>query len=148
MIGAGDIPFNASTILDNGGMATGDWDRYARRQFDDIDSYVRDGVVGGIRVSEECLNRQIPRGTDLSEVFKPVYDVQVYCLNIYPGSEDIDKYQKILQSVYQGDATIESLDKHPTDKGFIVMVTVNNARMVFRKKSYEEDFPTMDVKNG
>lgn len=144
MIGAGDIPFNASTILDNAGMATGRWDQQYR-QFDDIDAYVRDGIVGGIKVSEDCRDRQIPRGTDLSEVFKPVYNVQVYCFNIYPGSEDIEKYQAVLQSVYQGDAILESLDKHPSDKGFIVMLTVNNARMVFRKKSYEEDFPTMDV---
>ena len=146
MIGAGDIPFNTSAILDNGGMATGCWgDRV--KQFDDIDSYVRDGVIGGIKVSEEYRNRQIPRGTDLSEVFKPVYDVKVYCFHIYPGSEDIPNYQEILQSVYQGDTILESLDKHPSDKGFIVMLTVNNAKMVFRKKSYEEDFPTMDVNN-
>jgi hypothetical protein len=146
MIGAGDVPFNISDVLDNGGMATGNWCQQTR-QFDDIDSYVRDGTVGGIKVDAAYKDRQIPRGTDLSEVFKPVHEVQVYCFHIYPGSEDIEKYQKVLQTVYQGDAFLESSDKHPSDKGFIVMLIVNNARMVFRKESYEEDFPTMDVNN-
>ena len=144
MIGVGDIPFNAPGILDNGGMATG-WGG-ARQGPRDIDIYVRDGTVGGIKVDDRYIDRQIPADTDLSEVFKPVYDVQVYCLDIYPDSPDISKYREILQSVYTGDAILESVDKHPTDKGFVVMVTVNNARMVFRKESYEEDFPTMDIK--
>lgn len=144
MIGAGDIPFNTSSIVDNGGMATG-WGA-PRQGPRDIDVYVRDGMVNGIKVDDKYLDRQIPADTDLSEVFKPVYDVQVYCLDIYPDSPDIQKYRDIMQSVYTGDAILESLDKHPSDKGFIVMITVNNARMVFRKESYEEDFPTMDIK--
>ena len=145
MIGARDIPFTASSLFTNTGMATGT--DAPTRYMDDIDIYVRDGVVGGIKVDDAFRDRQIPRGSDLSEIFKPVYDIKVYCFNIFPGSGDIDKYNEVLQSVYQGEAILESIDKHPSDNGFIVMLTVNNARMVFRKKAYEEDYPALDIQH-
>lgn len=145
MIGAGDIPFNYDSHLVNMGMATGRLTSQPR--LEDVDLYVRDGTVGGIKVDDKYRDRQIPKDTNFSEVFRPVYDIKVYCLDIYPGSEDICIYQEILQSVYTGDAILESIDKHPSDKGFIVMITVNYARMVFRKESYEEAYPKMDVKH-
>ena len=133
-----EIPFGHASgmFMDNQGMATG---RVTR--LDDVDMYVRDGVVSGIKVDDRYKNRTIPRDADFSEIFVPRHDVNVYCLHIFPGSEDIKKYQEILQSVYAGDAILDSVDKHPSDKGFIVMLIVNNARMVFRKEAYEEDFP-------
>jgi hypothetical protein len=97
--------------------------------------------VSGIRVDEEYRDRQIPQGTDLNTIFIPVPEVSVYCLNLSPGSEDIEVYQNILQEVASGDAILESQDKHPTENGFVVLLTINRARMVFRKKSYNEDFP-------
>ena len=148
MIGAGDIPFSRddSFILDNQGMASG-WGA-AHKRLDDVDIYVRDGVVSGIKVDDVYRHRQIPKGSDFSEIFIPVNDVKVYCFDIYPGSDDINKYQEIMQDVYSGDAILESIDKHPSDKGFVVMLVINRARMVFRKESYNEDFPKMDITNG
>ena len=147
MIGAGDIPFDGSSFLiDNKGMATGRYDM--QRRMDDVDIYVRDGIVSGIKVDEQFRNRQIPKDSDFSEIFIPISDVQVHCFDIHPGSPDIVKYQEILQDIYSGDVILESIDKHPSDKGFVVMVVVNRARMVFRKESYNEDFPKMDITHG
>ena len=138
-----DIPF--------GGMGIPNQlfdDIRTRRQFSDVDTYVRDGVYNGIKVSDECRDRLIPKDTDLGDVFTPVSDVSVYCLHVYPESPDILKYQEIMQSVYTGDAFIDSIDKHPTDKGFVVMLVVNRARMVFRKDTYNELFPTIGEVHG
>ena len=127
-------------------MATGN--REFGRRFDDVDSYVRDGMVSGIKVGDAYRNRQIPRDSDFSEIFTPSHDIIVHCFSIYPGSPDIQTYQDMLQEVYAGDAILESIDKHPSDKGFVVMAVINRARMVFRKESYNEDFPEMDITHG
>lgn len=139
MIDPGNIPFNTDSF---GGDGFGAFSRMnERRPLSDVDVYVRDGFVAGVRVDDEYRDRQIPQDTDLSTIFTPVPDVSVYCLSLCPGSADIELYQSILQEVASGDAILESQDKHPTEHGFVVLLTVNRARMVFRKSSYNEDFP-------
>lgn len=139
MLDPDNIPFNIDSF---GGDGFGTFSRMNdRRPLSDVDVYVRDGFVSGIRVGDDYRDRQIPRDTDLNTVFMPVPDVSVYCLSLYPGSPDISIYQQILQEVAKGDAILESQDKHPTDNGFVILMTVNRARMVFRKNSYNEDFP-------
>lgn len=113
----------------------------------DVDIYVRNNTYMGIKVADDCINRMIPKDANLADVFTPVHKEYVYCFDIYPGSEDIQKYQDILQDVANGDAILESQDKHPTDKGFIIMLVVNYARMVFRKEEYKEDYPVIEVNN-
>ena len=139
MIDPNNIPFNIDSF---GGDGFGAFSRMNdRRPLSDVDVYVRDGFVAGIRVDEDYRDRQIPQDTDLNNIFTPVPNVSVYCLNLSPGSKDIEVYQSILQEVASGDAILESQDKHPTNDGFVVLLTINRARMVFRKKSYNEDFP-------
>ena len=118
-----------------------------RSPLSDIDMYVRYGTYNGIKVEDNCRDRMIPKDTDLSQVFDQKNDISVYCLDIFPGSNDINKYQELLQSVYTGDSIIESIDKHPTDKGFVVMLVVNNARMRFRISEYNNIFPSIGVTN-
>lgn len=136
-----DIAFNHDTV------GTGSIFPDDRRRISDVDIYVRDGTYMGIKVDSRYTNRMIPKDADMSEIFSPVYNEQVYCFNIFPGSEDIDKYRDVLQSIADGYAILESQDKHPTDKGFVILLVVNYARMVFRKDELNEDYPKIQVTN-
>lgn len=118
-----------------------------RNRLNDVDVYVRDGTYMGIKVDDAYTNRMIPKDANMSEIFIPRYQEQVHCFNIYPGSDDIDKYRKVLQDVADGDAILESQDKHPTDKGFVILLVVNYARMVFRKDDLNDDYPKIQVSN-
>lgn len=141
MISVDNIPFNIDgSIYHN---PADDMSRWPSK-LSDVDIYVRDHRVSGVLVGDEFVDRQIPKNTDLSEIFVPKSDVEVFCLDIFPGSEDIKVYQQVLQDVASGNVILESQDKHPTDKGYIVLIVVNKARMVFRKESYKEDFPEMN----
>lgn len=122
-------------------------DTFKARQYSDVDTYVRYGTYNGVKVTDTCKNRMIPKDTDLSQVFEQDNAISVYCFDIYPGSDDILKYQQIMQSVYEGDSFVESLDKHPTDKGFVVMLVINSARMKFRNDDYTNIFPSIGVAN-
>lgn len=117
------------------------------RKMCDVDTYVRDAAVSGIKVAPEYVNRMIPKDTDLNEVFTPRSDVSVYCLNVFPGSDDVKLYERIMQEVSSGDAFIDSIDKHPTENGFVILLVVDRTRMVFRKDSYNELFPPMEMKH-
>lgn len=110
-----------------------------------IDSYVREGTYNGVMVADECKNRMIPKDTDLSTIFTPSNNVSVHCLEIYPGSRDIQTYADIMQAVHDGDSFLESVDKHPTDKGFVVMLVVNKLRMKFSNDKYKEIFPVINI---
>lgn len=136
-----DISFSHNTV------GSGDIFPSTRNRLNDVDIYVRDGTYMGIKVADLYANRMIPKDADMSEIFTPAYNEQVYCFNIYPGSEDIDKYRDVLQSIADGDAILESQDKHPTDKGFVILLVVNYARMVFRKEAFNEDYPEIQVNN-
>lgn len=118
-----------------------------RGRSNDIELYVRDGTYMGIKVDDNYVDRLIPKDADMSEIFMPVHNEHVYCFSIYPDSPDIDKYRKVLQDIADGSAILESQDKHPTDKGFVILLVVNYARMVFRKDSLDEDYPKMQVNN-
>ena len=143
MNGLSDITFGSPDLVSNPLLSPN-----AQRRYTDVDAYVRDGVYAGVKVAEDCRDRLIPKDTDLGDVFRPVSDVSVYCLDIYPQSPDIETYQQIMQEVYTGDAFIDSIDKHPTDKGFVILLVINRAKMVFRKDTYKELFPTIGTKDG
>jgi hypothetical protein len=119
----------------------------SRGRSSDVDIYVRDGTYMGIKVDNNYVDRMIPKDANMSEIFTPVHNERVYCFNIYPDSPDIEKYREVLQDIADGDAILESQDKHPTDKGFVILLIVNYARMVFRKDSLDEDYPRMQVNN-
>lgn len=117
------------------------------RQYSDVDTYVRYGTYNGVKVDDTCRDRMIPKDTDLSQVFDQHNDIAVYCLDIFPGSDDILKYQQLMQDVYEGNSFVESLDKHPTENGFVVMLVINTARMKFRNDDYNNIFPSIGVTN-
>ena len=143
MTGLEEIPFNPEHL----GICSQDHFQNRRQGLTDVDLYIRDNTYLGIKVADEFTNRMIPKDTDMSEVFKPLNRAKVYCFNIFPGSTDITEYQEVLQEIADGDAILESQDKHPTDKGFVVMLVVNYARMIFRKEDYREDYPKVKVPN-
>lgn len=135
-------------LVSSGGLNTSYDDSIVRRcPLSDIDMYVRYGTYNGIKVDDDCKDRMIPKDTDLSQVFEQKNDITVYCLDIFPGSSDISTYQQLMQRVYAGDSIIESIDKHPTDKGFVILLVINDARMKFRVSEYNSIFPSIGVTN-
>lgn len=105
--------------------------------------YVKYGTIDGIPVDDKCKNRAIPKETDLLEIFVPSHDVHAECFSISPGSEDIAKYQSILQESASGNAVVQVHERTFSKDGYMVLIVYDRIRMVFRKPDDDKTYPVI-----
>lgn len=115
-------------------------------KYDPIHEYTKNGTVNGIKVAPEYRDRLIRRAEDLNDIFVPQHDVRVVCLDIRPGSEDLNEYQKILQDSANGDVVIQMHDKTASNTGYIVLLVYDKVRMIFRRESDNSVYPPISAK--